>query len=112
MGLDTTHDCWHGAYSYFSEWRKRLCEVAGYGNIKLREGFGGDLPWPDNDPLVDLLNHSDCDGELLWMRCAAIADRIESLMPAMRIADYAQVTQQFIDGLRLAAAKQENVLFH
>lgn len=30
MGLDTTHDCWHGAYSAFNRWRDKLAEVAGY----------------------------------------------------------------------------------
>ena len=30
MGLDTTHDCWHGAYLAFSRWRDQLAEVAGY----------------------------------------------------------------------------------
>lgn len=30
MGLDTTHGCWHGAYSAFSRWRDKLAEVAGY----------------------------------------------------------------------------------
>lgn len=30
MGLDTTHDCWHGAYTAFSRWRDKLAELAGY----------------------------------------------------------------------------------
>jgi hypothetical protein len=30
MGLDTSHDCWHGAYSAFTRWRNKLAEVAGY----------------------------------------------------------------------------------
>lgn len=30
MGLDTTHDAWHGAYSAFTRWRNKLAEVAGY----------------------------------------------------------------------------------
>lgn len=30
MGLDTTHDCWHGAYSAFTRWRNKLAEAAGY----------------------------------------------------------------------------------
>lgn len=30
MGLDTTHGCWHGAYSAFNRWRDKLAEVAGY----------------------------------------------------------------------------------
>ena len=30
MGLDTTHDCFHGAYSAFSRWRNAVAEAAGY----------------------------------------------------------------------------------
>lgn len=120
MGLDTTHDCWHGAYSAFHGWRKKLCEVAGYGDLDNREGFGGDTPWPDDDPLIVLLNHSDCDGEIEAKDCAAIADRLESLIPALErageagghIGNFAEKTQKFIDGLRKAAEVGESVGFH
>ena len=30
MGLDTTHDCWHGSYGAFSRWREQLAIAAGY----------------------------------------------------------------------------------
>ncbi len=30
MGLDTSHDCWHGAYSAFGRWRRAIAEAAGY----------------------------------------------------------------------------------
>ncbi len=120
MGLDTTHECWHGAYSAFGRWRTKLCEVAGYGNIEEREGFGGTTPWPEDDPLVTLLYHSDCDGDIPWEQCAPIADRLTSLLPALKVAGdggghvgyYSDTTQRFIDGLRLAAARKENVEFH
>ena len=39
MGLDTTHDCWHGAYSAFMRWRRKLAEVAGLPPLELMEGF-------------------------------------------------------------------------
>ena len=39
MGLDTTHGCWHGAYSAFMRWRKKLAEVAGLPPLELMEGF-------------------------------------------------------------------------
>lgn len=120
MGLDTTHECWHGAYSAFNRWRNKISEVAGYGPLDDREGFGGDKPWPDGDALVLLLNHSDCDGELPWERCGEIADRLESLLPALTIAGeggghigyYADKTRVFIAGLRAAHSAKENVEFH
>ena len=39
MGLDTTHGCWHGAYSAFMSWRMKLAEVAGFPPLELMEGF-------------------------------------------------------------------------
>lgn len=39
MGLDTSHDCWRGAYSAFMRWRQKLAEVAGLPPLELMEGF-------------------------------------------------------------------------
>lgn len=39
MGLDTTHDCWHGAYSSFMRWRRMLAKAAGLPPLGLMEGF-------------------------------------------------------------------------
>jgi hypothetical protein len=30
MGLDTTHDCWHGSYGGFNRWRNAIAAAAGY----------------------------------------------------------------------------------
>jgi len=119
MGLDTSHDCWHGAYSAFHRWRVKLAEVAGYGNIDDYLGYGGDKDWPE-DPLTVLLNHSDCDGEILSVDCTPLADRLEELLPALKLAgeggghigSYEKKTTQFIMGLRDAAAAGEDVRFH
>jgi hypothetical protein len=117
MGLDTTHGCWHGAYSSFNQWRRAICKAAGYGDLMERDGFGSPYtPWPDGDVLVALLNHSDCDGDLPWEICGELADRLESLVPAMRLADLdgylGHKTTAFIEGLRVAYSLRENVEFH
>lgn len=146
MGLDTSHDCWHGAYSAFNRWRTKLAEVAGLPPLELMEGFFEDgtlyfgiLEAPmwqekkDNlsarlpikwealkpDPLHELLNHSDCEGEIPWESCAAIADSLERLIPLLpdeegggHIGNWRAKTQQFVNGLREAAAAKENVDFH
>lgn len=139
MGLDTSHDCWHGAYGAFMKWRMKIAEVAGLPPLMLMEGFydpdrygdsledrwylKGLLPisWDclKDDPIHELLYHSDCDGEIPWESCAGIADSLEKLMPLLphedvggHIGYWEDKTQQFIDGLRLAASKKENVDFH
>lgn len=39
MGLDCSHNAWHGAYSAFMRWRQKLAEVAGLPPLELMEGF-------------------------------------------------------------------------
>ncbi len=39
MGLDTTHNCWHGAYSAFMRWRSEVARAAGLPPLELMEGF-------------------------------------------------------------------------
>jgi hypothetical protein len=74
MGLDTSHNAWHGPYSSFSRWRCWLADIKGV-NLLSMKGFGGDTEWTqyEDDPIYPLLNHSDCDGELTPKECALIA---------------------------------------
>jgi hypothetical protein len=152
MGLDTTHDCWHGAYSAFNRWRDKLGEVAGYtyhhdvhdlpegtvmrsarktpdidwGNIE--RTIGRDLfgKWPampvrhdgTPDPLLVLLAHSDCEGEIQAEFCGPLADRLEELLPLLgdedgggHVGSYRGATEQFIAGLRSAVEQGESVDF-
>lgn len=107
MGLDTTHDCWHGAYSAFMRWRQKIAEVAGLPPLMLMDGFyrdgalrsgnGGNtyaieeceqslpIKWEAlrPSPLHILLNHSDCDGSISANDCGPIADALEALLPKL-----------------------------
>ena len=108
MGLDTTHDCWHGAYSAFSRWRDSLAEAAGYSSHQHESGgtiwdldwaniertIGGELlgvGWPcipyrpdgTQDPLIILLAHSDCEGVIEHKWCLRLAERLEELQPLL-----------------------------
>jgi hypothetical protein len=120
MGLDTSHDCWHGAYSSFNRWRDKLAEVAGYGDLNGYVGHGGTKQFPGKSALETLLDHSDCDGEIAASDCAPLADAMELLLPALEIAgeggghigNYVDKTKQFIAGLRDAAENHESVDFH
>lgn len=133
MGLDTSHDCWHGAYSAFGRWRNELARVAGYSFYK-QDGMDiplidwGHLPdetlfgeWertPD-DPLIVLIAHSDCEGVIHPAQAEALAKRLEELIPLLpqerdsgHIGDWRAKTQQFVDGLREAVERNEDVEFH
>lgn len=147
MGLDTSHDCWHGSYGAFNRWREMIARVSEFPPLPLMEGFfekGSHLDtfkdyaeryenlgsiyydslpikWESlkPSPLHILLHHSDCDGELRWQDCGAIALELEKLMPKLpkseaggHIGNWRDKTQTFIDGLREAEAAKENVDFH
>lgn len=115
MGLDTTHGCWNGPYSSFNEWREVICRLAGLGKLYDYKGFGeGVKDFPKNDVIVELLNHSDCEGVILHKHCQPLAERMEQFVGKLDYADdyYSRKTRQFIDGLKAAHAAAENVVFH
>lgn len=139
MGLDTSHDCWHGAYSAFSRWRNALATAAGYELERVvyngvpydqpkrinwealtDANFQGEWERTPEDPLVVLFAHSDCDGAIHPREAKVLADRLEELLPKLEalgeggghIGNYRDKTQTFIDGLRLAVASDESVRFH
>lgn len=138
MGLDVSHDCWSGAYSAFNRWRNALADAAGIGT-KFHDGDTVAMPaidWEDLDsgkygdtlmgdwietpaePLLILFAHYDTDGLILARDCTPLADRLAEVLPNMpdgdgggHIGDWQEKTQKFIDGLRLAAERGEDVEF-
>ena len=48
MGLDTSHDAWHGSYSTFNEWRNLIARAAGFPPLKEMVGFGGERSLGDH----------------------------------------------------------------
>lgn len=109
MGLDTTHDCWHGPYGSFMRWRRELAEVAGYGDLDSFWKRRGE-PWPAEDPLILLLDHSDCDGYIHHALCEPIADRLDEMIPHLS-PESASRAEQFAIGLRDAASEGQTVEF-
>lgn len=43
MGLDMTHDCWHGPFSAFHRWRREVARLAGFPPLDIMEDFYGEL---------------------------------------------------------------------
>lgn len=128
MGLDTTHDAWHGAYSAFSRWRDELVVAAGYRSDRSDiaewndsltiEEVAGKWKRELDEPLVYLLWHSDCDGVIRPKQAVLIADRLTELLPRLpetddpgHIGNWRAKTQRFIDGLRRASAEGKKVKF-
>ena len=126
MGLDTTHDCRHGAYSSFFEWRTAITKAAdlpleagfrhgetyvcpeGEGASRNFEGWWDE--WP-TEILDVLLRHSDCDGWIFPQHCEPLADRLQGLLPKLEGYDKERA-EQFIAGLRRAADEYQIVEYH
>ena len=119
MGLDTTHDAWHGSYGSFAAWREWLANQKGF-ELKGMCGFGGNKMFDTNDPLTPLLDHSDCDGEIKWEDCKGIADSLRAILdsdPDDNVPEgypdgyFVMKTEEFILGCINAWQEQENIEF-
>lgn len=137
MGLDTSHGAWHGAYGSFARWRNAVARAAGIpvevdrGNsflypdgveryvldwsLFVEANYYGQWETPPDDPILILLVHSDCEGEIRPGHAGPLADRLEELLPQIvndPHRDHQAHARQFIAGLRAAAAAGEPVDFH
>lgn len=138
MGLDTTHEAWHGAYSAFTRWRNQVAMAAGYDVAEVKyedhymsnlvlidwghispEQIQGEWETTPADPLMVLIAHSDCDGVIHPAQAGPLADRLEELLPLLpegdapgHVRNWRDKTRAFIDGLRLAVANDEDLGFH
>jgi hypothetical protein len=126
MGLDTSHDAWHGPYSSFNQFRKWL---AGKIGINLEEyiGYGDDNSKKElasiKHKLMPLFNHSDCEGHLTPTQCKKISDGIDEVLSniSKEEAEHPEnnwshsnynKAKRFRDGCLLAYSKKEKIEFH
>jgi hypothetical protein len=88
MGLDlyllvpADRESGHAGRSYggFMHFRERLCEGAGWGDIHQYVGFGGEKQWPTDEPLVALLHHSDCEGQIWGWQAEGLANAVRAIV--------------------------------
>ncbi len=137
MGLDVSHDAYSGGYGGFNIWRDVVARAAGYdfgfaandegnpqgrltvlidwGHVTEDNLFGRWVKLPA-DPLLILIAHYDCDGEIMAEHCEPLAVRLEELLPLIvndpkyKIS-FRKTTQYFIEGLRSAVAASEPLEF-
>lgn len=110
MGLLISHNCWNASYSSFAKFRRKLCLVAGMGNLADYDGFAGDQEFTEDDICI-LLNHSDCYGTISPQDALLLAERMETLHGHMEVHGWGEQSQRFIDGLRQAHDQQQTVEF-
>ncbi len=120
MGLDTTHNAWHGSYSSFNQWRTWLADKVGISLQKM-EGFGGDIEWTEEmkeQNYYPLLYHSDCDGDLSIEECKKIKSFLEKILDTKpnvdkdRLIDWNYAhTLSFFQGCQKAIEANEPIEF-
>lgn len=133
MGLDTTHDAFHGAYSAFNNFRRFLCKSIGgsftpHEDPELKDGYwywGEGYNKETHPGLYEFFSHSDCDGEISPEMCKAVADELEAILPnveelakteqsyghILRDGGWVEVTKRFIEGCRMAHEQNEPLEF-
>lgn len=110
MGLDCSHDAFHGAYSAFNRLRQFVCHAIGgsfpphwkydeHGVLierfapslasdmrDMQEGmyYAGEYTNEEWPGLHEFLGHSDCGGEISPESCVIVANDLERLLPEMQ----------------------------
>jgi hypothetical protein len=133
MGLDVSHDAFHGAYSAFNRLRQVIVEDLMDGKWPgPGQWLDGTGSWtyatesgysPETHPgLWEFLCHSDFDGVIAPERCALVARDLETLLDPIeamgiggghikRDGGFRAVLQRFIDGCLRAAEAGEELRF-
>ena len=134
MGLDfhsegcEVDDTPHWSYSGFMGFRTRLAKLTAIGDLRTMEGFppyeiGEDLgviidesvvlrSWDEiDDPIVPLINHSDCDGQLTPEECRTVAPRLRELLEQFEAGDVLNAESYDVQhGLLLAEMMEDCAL--
>lgn len=134
MGLDVDYGAWHGAYSAFARFREKIAQVI---NIPLNEMEGfcrseagqymesenkdkPPFPWNryKDDPIIFLLDHSDCDGEIERQHLLPLADRLDEIRTLTNDEDlgghcgqFHKCLLDFAQGCRGAYKNNDNLNF-
>lgn len=114
MGLDTTHDAFHGAYSSFMRFRSELLTLTNKKNIRGMYGFGGDddLSEISDIGIKRLINQSDCDGKISPKDCKLISDSLDKYIPMMELdSELYRRSVQFRNGCLMAYINNETLDF-
>lgn len=114
MGLDTTHNAWHGAYSSFNRFRHSLMLAYNGTNLSNYSGYGGNLAIEniEHKGLYEFFNHSDCDGEISANDCKLVADGLSEILPKLNDDYDIMRCKEFIAGCLLAYSKNEPLEFN
>lgn len=134
MGLDTTHDCFHGAYSAFNRFRQYIAKGCGGSFPPHDPEFRDDdenkplpghwyyepkiVPEEHREGMTLFLGHSDCDGIFTPQEAIKVAKFLRWVAPRVQAVEWGHIQGpvdarilKFAEGCELAASRNENVEF-
>lgn len=113
MGIDFNYGNAQWSYGGFSRFREKLAKEIKL-NLNEMKGFGGDKDWPsvNEEPIVHLLNHSDCDGYLTPDQCKQIIPRLKELVKDWYEEDFDKGRALLLaEGMEEAVTENQNLEF-
>ena len=117
MGLNCTHGCYDGPYSYFNTFRKWVAKQI-FIDMDQMEGFAKDIPGASWDcvihPIKPLLDHSDCDGELTPDDCRSVIEGAQMILNRINPDSWGNfeiALKTFSNGCKKAIKNNETVYF-
>jgi len=114
MGIDFSHCDAHWAYPEFMQFRSRLAKEIGVEIMEMEGFIENGRRWRSlpPDPIIGLLFHSDCDGELSPEECERIAPRLRELVSKWPDDDYDKMNAlDLAIGMETAACAFEPLRF-
>lgn len=121
MGVGFSHCKASWSYGGFNDFRAELAEMVGIDLWQMRgfshsprKGNGSEgIEWPaaETEPLIHLLNHSDCEDDLSPEQCRAIAPRLAELCNRLADGYDRDMGAELAKGMALAAQKNERLEF-
>jgi hypothetical protein len=113
MGLDFSHCEARWAYSGFFRFRLRLAKEIGFNEYEeIKTIDDPRYSKISKDPILPLLAHSDCDGDLGPEECKKVAPRLREIVSKWPDDDYdKEQALELADGMDAAAASSEPLKF-
>lgn len=89
-----------GSYTGFDHFRTELASMVGV-DLTQMEGYGGNTQWTKEEPFYELLDHSDCHGELSVDECKELMkdfqDHYSKLHPTMKHGDQLKLWKELVE---------------
>lgn len=111
MGLDFSHCEARWGYGGFNRFRTKLFNALGGTQVNSNDWVVY-LDESKDDPIYPLLNHSDCDGELLSSECEQIIPRLRQIVAIWPDGSHdKEAALELIRGMEAAIDNNESLEF-